>query len=173
MSAASNAWVATGETSRGKGKGSSRKLVAAAAVHPNDAQRSLPPEALAPLFSDPRITWVSLQKDLGRFGRRPAMPEGRWTDPTESLNDYGETAALLLNLDAIVCVDTGVGHLAGALGIPTLLLLPVASEWRWFENRSDSPWYSGHQLFRQTSPGDWATVVGEVADALKGLPDCP
>lgn len=142
---------------------------AGSALHPNDAQRSLPPEALAPLFSDPRIAWVSLQKELGRFGRRPAMPDTRWTDPTEWLTDYGETAALLSNLDAMVCVDTGVGHLAGALGIPTLLMLPVASEWRWFEHRSDSPWYSGHQLFRQTSPGDWATVVGEVADALKNF----
>jgi ADP-heptose:LPS heptosyltransferase len=83
------------------------------------------------------------------------------------LNDFEDTAALIMNLDLVIAVDTAVAHLAGALGKPVWLLLPANSDWRWLEERSDSPWYPGMRLFRQEVLGEWAGVVGEVMQALQ------
>jgi len=54
------------------------------------------------------------------------------------LTDFGETAALMENLDMIITVDTAMGHLAGALGRPAWIMLPKAADWRWMLERSDS-----------------------------------
>ncbi|MBI4741601.1 MAG: tetratricopeptide repeat protein, partial [Betaproteobacteria bacterium] len=80
----------------------------------------------------------------------------------------GDTAAIVAQLDLVVCVDTSVAHLAGALGKPCWVLLPaVGTDWRWLQERADSPWYPGVvRLFRQTSAGRWEETVGEVARAL-------
>ena len=80
--------------------------------------------------------------------------------------DFGETAAMIANLDLVITVDTAMGHLAGALGKPVWILLPKAADWRWLLERSDSPWYPTARLFRQKNPGDWGPVVAEVAAAL-------
>ena len=66
----------------------------------------------------------------------------------------------------MISVDTSVAHLAGALGKPGWLLLPLAPDWRWLLNRDDSPWYPTMRLFRQTRHGDWAEVMARVAASL-------
>lgn len=82
------------------------------------------------------------------------------------LTDFGETAAVMHNLDLIITVDTAVAHLAGALGRPTWVLLPVAADWRWRLQDGVNPWYPTLRHFRQTTPGDWAPVIDEVVAAL-------
>jgi hypothetical protein len=57
-------------------------------------------------------------------------------------------------------------HLAGALGVPAWVLLHADADWRWMDNRDDSPWYPTLRLFRQQVAGEWRSVVEEVADAL-------
>jgi len=77
---------------------------------------------------------------------------------------------LIANLDLVICVDTAVAHLAGAMGKPTWVLLPYAPEWRWMVGREDSPWYPRSRLFRQPRWGDWQGVIRRVVDALsRGL----
>jgi hypothetical protein len=73
-----------------------------------------------------------------------------------------ETAALVAGLDLIVTVDSMIAHLAGALGRPTLLLLPFQADWRWMDRRDDSPWYPSLRLLRQPRPGDWSAVLTEL-----------
>jgi hypothetical protein len=87
-------------------------------------------------------------------------------DLAEDLKDFGETAAVIENLDMVVTVDTSMGHLAGALGKPAWIMLPKAADWRWMLDRSDSPWYPTVRLFRQGYPGAWEYVLAEVAAAL-------
>jgi ADP-heptose:LPS heptosyltransferase len=87
----------------------------------------------------------------------------------DDLADFADTAAVLAMSDAVVCVDTSVAHVAGALGRPTFLLVPFQPDWRWLLCRDDSPWYPTMRLFRQTAIGDWAGVVGRVRDALTAL----
>lgn len=76
--------------------------------------------------------------------------------------DFIDTAYVISKLDLIITVDTSVAHLSGALGKPTWLLLPFISDWRWFVNRQDSPWYPTMRLFRQRETSNWASVIQEV-----------
>jgi ADP-heptose:LPS heptosyltransferase len=84
-----------------------------------------------------------------------------------ALTDFAETAAAISALDLVITVDTAVAHLAGALGRPTWLLLPHVAEWRWMDDRADSPWYPSMRLFRQPVPGDWPAVMAAVGQALE------
>jgi tetratricopeptide (TPR) repeat protein len=81
--------------------------------------------------------------------------------------EFSELAALIENLDLVVTIDTNVAHLAGALGKPMLLMLPHTADWRWLQNRDDSPWYPNARLFRQTRWNDWSDVVERVTQALQ------
>ena len=82
------------------------------------------------------------------------------------LGDFSDTAALIAEMDLVVSIDTVVLHLAGALAVPTWGLIPMACDWRWLTDRSDSPWYPTLRLFRQTRTGDWETVAQNVRDAM-------
>jgi ADP-heptose:LPS heptosyltransferase len=66
-------------------------------------------------------------------------------------------------------VDTSVAHLAGALGKPTWVLLPLVPDWRWLLERDDTPWYPHMRLFRQQQAGNWTEVFTRVATALRML----
>jgi len=61
----------------------------------------------------------------------------------------------------------GSAHLAGALGVPTWVLLPLQADWRWMEEREDTPWYPTMRLFRQSRDGDWESVIARVARELR------
>ena len=91
----------------------------------------------------------------------------RLTDFTAELGDFADTAALMVNLDLVISVDTAVAHLAGALGRPVWTLLPNVPDWRWLLEREDCPWYPTMRLFRQPQTKDWADVMQRVAEELK------
>ncbi|MDP1527333.1 MAG: tetratricopeptide repeat protein [Rhodocyclaceae bacterium] len=138
-------------------------------AHSNDANRSMPLAALQPLLNAANCTFFSLQ-----FGARAAdiaaLGLGQQIiDLAPHLKDFADTAAALTQMDLLVCVDTSVAHLAGALGVPTWLLLPYMPDWRWRLARDDSPWYPSLRLFRQIRPGDWAGVVSAAHTALDDL----
>ena len=77
------------------------------------------------------------------------------------------------NLDLVVCPNTALAHLAGALGVPVWVPLARSLEWRWLWDRSDSPWYPTARVFRQERVGDWDVVFARMADALAGLASAP
>jgi ADP-heptose:LPS heptosyltransferase len=85
------------------------------------------------------------------------------------LHSFGDTAAVIDQLDLVISVDTAVLHLAGALGKPAWALIPFAPDWRWLLNREDSPWYPTLRLFRQTKPGQWPDVIERVTTSLETL----
>jgi ADP-heptose:LPS heptosyltransferase len=83
-------------------------------------------------------------------------------DLTPSLHDFSDTAALMMQLDLILSVDTACAHLAGALGKEVWILNRHDACWRWLIAREDSPWYPSAKLYRQSRPHDWADVVQQV-----------
>lgn len=91
------------------------------------------------------------------------------TEWHNKLSDYSDTAFVLRQLDLVISVDTSVAHLAGALNVPTWLLLPYNADFRWLRNRADSPWYPSMRLFRQPTHGDWHSVVSQLRDAIDEL----
>jgi len=125
--------------------------------------RSCPPRHLALLLSMPGTSFFSLQ--AGEKDRFPLPEElaSSMTDLTHHIVDLADTAALIANLDLVITIDTSVAHLAGAMGKPVWVMLPHAADWRWMLDRSDSPWYPTMRLFRQLHPGDWDSVVDEIA----------
>ena len=135
-------------------------------THPNDRRRSMPLSRLAPLASAGRASFVSLQKPLPKSDEASLALFAGLTDLSSELTDFGETAAVIANLDMVITVDTAMGHLTGALGKPVWIMVPKASDWRWLLERSDSPWYPTARLFRQRTPGAWDPVIAEVAAAL-------
>ena len=80
----------------------------------------------------------------------------------DQLTNLDIFASQIAALDLVITIDNSTAHLAGALGLPTWLLLPFAADWRWLEKREDSPWYPTLRLFRQPSRGDWHSVIEEV-----------
>jgi len=84
-----------------------------------------------------------------------------------AIADFAELAALIETLDVVVSIDTGVAHLAGALGKPVYLMLPFRPDWRWLRDRDDTPWYPNMRLFRQPRFGDWQSVISNVHAALQ------
>jgi len=124
---------------------------------------SLNPNVLAPLATLRDIQWFSLQPGT------TTPPPLDLVDRTADLTDFADTAALLMQLDLVVTVDTSVAHLAGALGRPVWILLPYAADWRWLVERSDSPWYPSARLYRQSAPGDWPSVVERLRADLAEL----
>jgi Flp pilus assembly protein TadD len=80
--------------------------------------------------------------------------------------DWADTASVIAQLDLIIGVDTGVMHLAGAMGRPSWVLLPYSPDFRWLLNRYDTPWYGSMRLFRQRVRGDWSGLFEEVAAEL-------
>lgn len=138
--------------------------------HENDAYRSLDSLAtLAPLWSVSGLSFVSLQKEAGEEEAREPPPGQPLTHLGSEIVDFADTAAIVEGLDLVICVDTAIAHLAGALGKPCWVLLPyVQTDWRWLDGREDSPWYpSVLRLFRQGRSESWAEVISRVAEALR------
>jgi tetratricopeptide (TPR) repeat protein len=135
----------------------------------DDDRRSIAFDRFSDLAGVPGVVFVSLQK-----GDAAALAHARSigmsvTDWTEELGDYADTAALIETLDLVISVDTGVAHLAGALGKPVWLLNRFDPYFVWLLNREDSPWYPTLRQFRQPVPGDWDSVVARVRTELERL----
>lgn len=123
-------------------------------------ERSMAFGTIAPLARLPGVRLLIVQ---------PQAVAAGWDGNTgEFLGEFDipAYARALAALDLLVTIDSMPAHLAGALGVPTWLLLHHDPDWRWMEGRDDSPWYPGMRLFRQRAPGDWAGVIGAVRAAL-------
>lgn len=135
------------------------------------AQKSVGIEKLAPISEIPGISLYSLQKVSGtqQFENLPSSVKIITFDGDfdESNGRFMDTAAVMKNLDLMITVDTSVCHLSSGLGVETWVMLPNPADWRWMMNRTDSPWYPTMRLFKQPTPGDWESMIKDVAEELK------
>ncbi len=122
--------------------------------------RDFDPALLPDIVAIPGIEWISLQH--GDAGDVPTAHLIRVPLST----DWATTANLLTSLDGLVTTDTGIAHLAGAMGIPTWVLLQHVSDWRWALEGAYTPWYPTLQLLRQSSWNDWPSVVEQLRSAI-------
>jgi tetratricopeptide (TPR) repeat protein len=134
--------------------------------HKNDYQRSIPLAHLESLFLV-NAEFHAIQKDIRVEDLHLAAVIPNLKLHSDELEDFSDTAALVEAMDLIITVDTSVAHLAGALARPTFLLISYVPDFRWLLFREDTPWYPSFALFRQTSVGDWSTVISRILVALR------
>jgi hypothetical protein len=151
-----NRQAIAGRLAASKGKIRIGLVWAGSPVHKKDRERSLPAAALAPLGGLPFVAWHSFQ-----LGQPPAPLPGI-IDLAPLLSDFSDTAYALSGMDLVIAVDTALAHLAGAMAIPTLLLLPFHPDFRWLLTRPDTPWYPTLRLYRQPQPGAWPPVIRQL-----------
>jgi tetratricopeptide (TPR) repeat protein len=131
--------------------------------------RSIDLSLFAPLFARREIRWISLQYGDHRALENQAKAAGapilidRSVDQLANIDIF---AAQIAAMDLVVTIDNSTAHLAGALGVPALVLLPAAPDWRWLEEREDCPWYPTLRLFRQPKLGDWHSAIQRVQSVL-------
>jgi hypothetical protein len=58
-------------------------------------------------------------------------------------------------------------HLGGALGLPVVVLVPSAPEWRYRYEGDAMPWYASVRLVRQAVPGEWAAPLAQARDEVE------
>ncbi|MDE2355260.1 MAG: hypothetical protein KGL69_00755 [Alphaproteobacteria bacterium] len=136
-----------------------------APTHYSRDARLLQPEDLRPLAALGDVTWHVLQRRP-----RPADFEARsgliLTDSSGQWADMADTARFAARLDLCLSIDSAPAHLAGALGLPTWVMIPEPPEWRWGRAGEASPWYPRTRIFRQSRSRDWLGVTTKVARAL-------
>lgn len=138
-----------------------------------DHKRSIPLAQFEPLARIPGVQLYSLQKGYGSeqlsevAGRFAVIDLAPRLDEHEGA--FADTAAVIKNLDLIICSDTAIPHLAGALNAPVWTALSRVPDWRWLIDREDSPWYPSMRLFRQPRHGDWESVFRRMAAELEKL----
>lgn len=134
-------------------------------THGDDWNRSMPAQLLIPILNIPDVEFVSLQKGevAPRIGRPP--PE-LMVDAGNRCADFADTAAVVAQLDLLIAVDTSVAHLAGAMGKPVWMLLPMVPDFRWRMDGETTPWYNNFTLFRRKSGEGWERVLYAVAQSL-------
>ncbi len=135
--------------------------------------RSIPLEMLLPLAEDPRIMLYSFQcspgqSDMERLGAGDLICD---LGPGLEKEGWVGTGLALLEMDLLITVCTSVPHLAGALGVPTWVMLCADPYWVWSRSGDTTPWYPSLKLFRQHRLGDWTPVINEVRTELSKLAD--
>jgi hypothetical protein len=114
---------------------------------------------------NPEFDYVCLQPDL-------TLAEKQWVhqsgiiDHGELIDDFSDTAALMMHTDLVISSCTSVAHLSAAIGHPTWITLGYTADWRWLIDRDDSPWYESVKLWRQSHEGDWDAVLKRIQEAL-------
>jgi Flp pilus assembly protein TadD len=136
------------------------------AVNIADQRRSTDLATLAPLASVPDTLFYSLQ--VGEKSIQAQTPPSgmRLIDHTSLLGDFGDTAALIGNLDLVIAVDTSTAHIAAGLGKPVWLLSRYDQCWRWLSGRMDSPWYDSLRIYQQSEPLDWSDPMKRISAEL-------
>lgn len=134
--------------------------------------RSMPAAEYRRLAVVPGVRLYGLQKGPG--AAEVTARDGDWLTANwgEESGDFSDAAAAMQALDAVVTVDTGPAHVAGALGKTTFVLLPRSPNMAWmahapsFEDGGRSAWYPSARLYRQQQAGEWRPLVSRIAADL-------
>jgi hypothetical protein len=133
---------------------------------PNRSSGAVHLAMLTPLLARPDIEWHAIQRITSAEDRSALAAIEGLAHHTLALTDFTQAAGLIAEMDLVIAVDAPEAHLAGAMGVPAWVMLAHHANWTWLRDRDDSPWYPGMRLFRQAHPGDWHSVLEQVAHNL-------
>lgn len=140
------------------------------ADHTNDENRSIPHDIfINALPQGPEYHFLGI--DLEAKERDFIATRADILSHHKEIGDFCDTAAIVANMDMVICVDTSVAHLAGALGVPTFILLPHTPDWRWGLTGDTTFWYPSVTFMRQPEFGDWKSSLARIPSLLALRPD--
>jgi tetratricopeptide (TPR) repeat protein len=116
-------------------------------------------------FSDSANIFL-IQKDLRSSDAKYLESQKSIRYLGNEIHSFEDTAAIIELMDSIVTIDTSIAHLAGALNKKTYLILAWNPDWRWLQDRSDSPWYPSVNLIRQKSINNWDGCLESIFTSL-------
>lgn len=132
--------------------------------HLNDVLRSTRLKDWDELFTMRNVQIFSLQKDVASQ-QLIAYPSG--INLADAFDDFSGAAAAVAAMDIIVGVDTGLLHLAGAMGKPAWMVLPYyGQDGRWFEEGDRYPWYPTLRLLRREPADSWQDAIHRMVGEL-------
>jgi len=134
--------------------------------HKKDKSRSIELNQFKKIFQS-QFDFYSLQIEYRDSDYKALKDSKLINDHKEAVNDFLDTAAIILNMDLIITIDTVIAHLAGALNKSVWIILPFNSDFRWLAEGSKSPWYPSARIFRQTEHNNWLPILSEVKNELK------
>jgi Glycosyltransferase family 9 (heptosyltransferase) len=82
------------------------------------------------------------------------------------LRNWLDTAFVLRGLKLMVTVDTGVAHLAGAMGVRTIVMLPKEPAWHYPDGAAEHPLYPSMRIVR-SADDEMATAVDQAIEMLE------
>lgn len=134
--------------------------------NPHGRAKSLTPEQLLPLAQVPGVRLIGLQsRQYATDAQR--VPGLQLVDMSAHTDDFADLAALAVQMDLIISIDSSYVHLCGALGLPVWMPLRRNADWRWGWQQPDSIWYPDLTLFHQHTDGDWTPVLQALQTALQ------
>jgi tetratricopeptide (TPR) repeat protein len=137
------------------------------------AARSIELMALLASIAGDNINLLNLQYGDVREELAEAAGHGHRVEHCEDIDnefDIDGLAALISACDAVITIDNTTAHLAGALGKPTLLMMPrIEADFRWQNRRLAAAWYPSVTILQQDIQGDWEPVMREASLALDAL----
>ena len=116
----------------------------------HDQKRTLPIKQLHAKLSDLGGRLFSLQKESD-----DPCPDGM-RDLRQGLESWEDTVAIISLLDCVFTSCTAVAHIAGALGVPVYVMVPIVPYFIWAEEGRKSKWYDSARVFRQESGDSWS-----------------
>jgi len=131
---------------------------------------SLPLSRWLPILKVPGMRFVSLQygdhrAEIDEISAQAGVPVIH-DDSVDPLIDIDRFLAQVAAMDLVISVDNSTITAAAIQHLPAWNLLAAIPDWRWLQDRDDTPWFPTMRLFRQPSPGDWDMVVARVAAEL-------
>ena len=137
-----------------------------------DKERVLKVEDFFRLFELKNTQFYSCQTFEGAEEFEKIKDKYNVIDLGKTFSNFSDTAGAIENMDLVICNDTSLAHLAGAMKKTCWVLLPYIYNWRWHEDLSHCDWYDSVKLFRQKDHDDWNSVFTEVEKALKDILTC-
>ena len=132
-----------------------------------ETKRVINVEAFSELFNIDNTQIYSLQTGAGSDDLSKLTEKFNIIDLGKSFKDFSYTAAAIKNLDLIICNDTSIAHLAGAMNKPCIVLLPYNYNWRWHTNTTYCDWYKSVRLFTQNKDESWNSVMDRVIKTVQ------
>lgn len=117
-----------------------------------------------PLVSDPLSDTFQKQDNVVDYCE--GCEDMSLVDFKNMIQSFEDTAVILEGLDLVICCDTAVAHLAGAMGKPVWICIPYNPDWRWLLEGETTAWYDSMRIFRQRERDNWQEVFERVGKEL-------